>query len=155
MSPSMKAIFAKINFKDESGKKNVMGTSSAGFQDNQLDVLAKTVVKLTYYLFNNLDRQMIAALEKSMNMSGPHKRNIRRLIAELADQHIVLVDILKPTRRMSHNDRYMIFGKLCDIAERSERYDVGLLRRLISIGKKMDISDEEIERWVEKKGLAA
>lgn len=151
----MKAIFAKINFKDESGKKQVLGTSSAGFQDCQLDVPTKTVVKLTYYLFNNLDRQLITALEKSINVSGPHRRNIRRLIAELADQHVVLVDILKPARRMSHNDRYMIFGKLCDIAGRSDKYDVGFLRRLTAIGEKMDISTEEIDRWVEKKGLAA
>lgn len=150
----MKVIFSKKNFKDERGKAHAMGTSSAAFETAELSHSDETIIKLTYYLFHNLDRQMITALEKSLSQNRIHRKNIRSLIGQVAEQRMVLSDILKPVMRRSHRDRYAVFERLCDIASRCQKYEMGFLRRLLSIGKKLELADDEIYRCVETKGLA-
>lgn len=131
-----------------------MGTASSAFQNSDVDSEATTVVKLIQFLFHDLDRQMISALERGLGANEPHKRNIRRLIAQTAEQKPSMTQILKPTSRMSHNSHYSIFTRVCEISSKCQHGNASFMRRLIAIGKSLKLSKDEIYRAISITGLA-
>jgi len=134
----MKLNFRRLVPKDESKKNFVMGAASSGFKNAKLDQISILTVKLTLYLFEKLDRQMIAALEKFLDVRSEQRRNVTRLIGELSGKRSNL----------------SVFRKVCEVASKCQRYDVGTMHRLIAIGKAMKLSQNEIYQSIEKTGLA-
>ncbi len=150
----MKLNFRRLVPKDESKKNFVMGAASSGFKNAKLDQISILTVKLTFYLFEKLDRQMIAALEKFLDVRSEQRRNVTRLIGELSGKRSNLSEIIKPLMKSPHNDQYLVFRKVCEVASKCQRYDVGTMHRLIAIGKAMKLSENEIYQSIEKTGLA-
>jgi len=147
-------VFKKISRPDEGAKRHVMGAASMAFEDNELDFCTDATIKLVYYIFHTLDRNMIAALEKTLGISAPHRRNVRRMIAKVSEQKTVLSEILKPVTRRSHSDRYQIFHMVCRTVAVSQKYDVDFIRRIVRVGKAMELSEGEVLRCIENNKLA-
>ncbi len=150
----MKMVFRKINREDAGAKRFVMGAATAAFDDNKLDLHTQTTIKLIYFIFHTLDRNMITALEKTLGVSAPHRRNVRRLVAKVSEQRSVLGDILKPVVRKSHSERYRIFQSVCKTVSVSQKYDMDFIRRIVRVGKELGLSEDEIYRTVENHKLA-
>lgn len=150
----MKAIFKRSAKIDESAKCLSMGTASAAFQNRDLDEETVTIVKLVHYLFFNLDRQMIAVLERRLGSGEPQKRSIRRLIGRIAERVPSLSECLRSIDPKPHHTKYRIFSRVCEISAECDRYEEGFIRRLVSLGKTMGVSENEILGCIERAGLA-
>lgn len=150
----MKALFRKPGKVDNKAKRFAMGAASAAFKDQNLSIEMKTSIRLAYYLFGKLDRQIIAAMEINLNLNADHRRNIQRFIGEISNHSPNLQEITKPHIGSHHHRRYKIFGDLCKIASSHQRYEMAFIRRVISIGQALDISEDEIFRMIKQVGLA-
>ena len=150
----MRALFKNSVEADETAKSMSMGTASAAFKNSDIDDETVTIVKLIHYLFYNLDRQMIATLERGLGVGEPQKRSIRRLIGRIAEHKPSLSDCLKDIDPKSHHNRYRIFSRVCEISAKCERFEASFIRRLVSLGKTMDVSEDEVLRCIQRVGLA-
>jgi len=130
-----------------------MGAASAAFDQNELDLERSASIKLVHYLFHKLDGKLVLALEKNLGMSAPEKRNIRRLVGRVAEHNPSLEEILQPIRRANHNTKYRIFRNVCQISAGCDTEDMGFMRRLTAIGRTLDVSEDEMNRWIDKTGL--
>lgn len=150
----MKAIFSQPGKFLDGNRKNAMGAASLAFEDHQLDFQSVTALQITCYVFGTLDRQAISAMERSLNITAPHRRKVRRLVADMSEKKPSLREILKPMKRRDHNMAYSIFDKVCRMTSHSQRYDLSFLQKIITVGKAMGLSQGEIYRLIEKNGLA-
>lgn len=150
----MKAFFKKSGTTDHGAKRHVMGAASGAFADNKINAELKTSVHLAFFLFGKLDRKVISAMEVSLNLRSAHRENIRRFIGQISNQTASLPEIVKPHRNASHNTRYKIFGDVCKIAAGNPRFDMGFIKRLITIGKALGLSEDEVYRWIKQTRLA-
>lgn len=148
-------VFKKVNWKDDDRKRHALGAASSGFEAEGLDIHIQTTIKLIYYVFHTLDRNMIIALEKSLRLSAPHRRNVRKLIAKISEQPAVLSDYVKPFVRKSHCDRYSVFQSVCEIMAFSELQDEDYVRRIERIGRALGLEADEINRSIQSYDLAA
>ncbi len=150
----MKMIFRKINREDEGAKRFALGAATAVLEDSDLDLHTQTTVKLIYFIFHTLDRNMITALEKSLGVSAPHRRNVRRMIAKVSEQRAVLGEIIKPLMRKPHSERYRVFQSVCKTVAISQKFDMDFIRRIVRVGKELGLSEDEIYRTIKSYKLA-
>ncbi len=152
----MKAIFSNPGKLLDRKRHYVMGTASSAFQNDTLGFNTSMAIKLSCYIFGNLDRQAIAGMERSLNISAPYRRNVRRLVAQMSENSLSLNEILKPLKnRKDHHVAYLIFDSICAMTANSQRFDMSFMKKVISVGKAMGLAKNEIYRLVEKNGLAA
>lgn len=152
----MKASFSRPGKFFDSKRNHSMGAASSTFKDTELDFNVTIAIKLSCYIFGRLDRQAIAGLERSQNISAPHRQCVRRLVAQTSEQNPSLKDILKPLLvQKNHNLAYSVFNNVCVMTANSQRYDMSFLKKVIFVGKAMGLSEDEILRQIEKTGLAA
>lgn len=150
----MRAIFKNAGKTDESAKSMSMGAASIAFKNSELGDETITVVMLVHYLFYNLDRKMIAALERGLGSGEPQKRSIRRLIGRIAEQRPSLSECLRGIDPKPHHIKYRVFSRVCEVSAKCDRYEESFIRRLVSLGKTMDVSEDEVLRCIERVGLA-
>jgi len=150
----MKAIFGKNSGADTGRKKNVMGAASSTFYGNDLHKDTELTVKLTCYLYANSGGQLFAAIERALNLTAQHRKNVRSLVGKCLEHLETLPQILRPIRNSAHCRRYEIFSRVCEISTRYKKSDISFIRRLMDIGQAMELSESEIIRFVERNGLA-
>lgn len=150
----MRAVFKNSGHKDESAKCMSMGTASIAFKNSELDEDIVLIVHLIHYLFFNLDRKVIACLERGLGTGEPQKRSLRRLIGRISEYNPKLSETLKAIDPKPHHIKYRIFSRVCELSSKCDRFEESFIRRLISLGRAMDVSQEEVLRCFEKAGLA-
>ncbi len=150
----MKVFFKRSGPADHGMKKNVMGTASAAFADADLKEELKTSIHLAYFLFGRLDRKVISAMEITFNMNAAHRQNVRRFIGQVDNLKSPLKDIVRPFRNASHNTRYRIFGDFCEIISSNPDSDAAFIRRIASIGRALNLSEDEIFRCIKQTRIA-
>ncbi len=132
-----------------------MGTSSGAFNDKTLDQKSLIIIKLANHAFGSLDRVLITAIERDLQLRPEQRRNIHGEIAKLAGTSENIKTIVRPiVHKRDHNSAHALFCKLCEIASHSQRYDMSVLKKLVAIGKALRLSRDEIYRLIAKHQLA-
>ena len=150
----MKFSFKKSSYEDHGTARQPMGAAGGAFSKARLSEELKTSIRLAFHLFGTLDRQIISAMEVSLNLNASHREGVRRIVGEISNRKESLPEIIKPYRNATHHMRYRIFGDFCKIAAGHQRYDMGFIQKIISIGKAMDLSEDELYRWIKQAKLA-
>ena len=139
---------------DHSTKKFSLGAATRGVEALTTDQKTELMVSLAFHIFNRLDRQLVNSVERTLNLSAPHRVQIRRLVARLAEQKPSLSQILKPLRKHDHSTAYALFVSVCKMIAIDQRYDKRFLESIVVTGREMGLTQAEIYQVIEKYGLA-
>ncbi len=124
----------------------LMGTSTAGFAVQGLDVKTTALIKLSMFAFNR-DRYTIATLESALKLGdGRRYYAYQKLVAD-GQYEKSLKDIIHPYWRAingNHSSARVMFTKLCQLARDSRNTNKRTINRLVEIGQSLGLSPEDM-----------
>jgi len=128
----------------------LMGTSTAGFAVQGLDVKTTALIKLSMYAFKR-DRSTIVTIENSLRLGdGRRYHAYQKLVAD-ASYEKSLKDIIHPYWRAingNHSSARLMFTNLCQLARDSGNTNKRAVNRLVQIGQSLGLSPEDMGRAI-------
>ena len=126
----------------------LMGTSTAFFAVDGLDVKTTAVIKLCIYAFK-IDRFTTAALENALRLGdGRRYKAFQKLIVDSQfEKH--LADIIHPYKRAingNHSSARAMFTQLCQLARQTRNTSDYTMNRLLEIGRALGLTQKDMAR---------
>jgi len=124
----------------------LMGTSTASFAVQGLDVKTTALIRLSLYAFKK-DRYTIVTLENALKLGdGRRYYAYQKLVADAQNQKH-LKDIVHPYWRAingNHSSARLMFTNLCQLARDSRNTNKRTINRLVDIGQSLGLSPEDM-----------
>ena len=128
----------------------LMGTSTAAFAVQGLDVKTTALIKLSMYAFKR-DRSTIVTIENSLRLGdGRRYYAYQKLVAD-SQYEKGLTDIIHPYWRAingNHSSARLMFTNLCQLARDSGNTNKRAVNRLVQIGQSLGLSPEDMGRAI-------
>ena len=128
----------------------LMGTSTAAFAVQGLDVKTTALIKLSMFAFKR-DRYTIATLESALKLGdGRRYYAYQKLVADAAHEKS-LKDIVHPYWRAingNHSSARLMFTNLCQLARDTRNTNKRAIDRLVKIGQSLGLSPEDMGRAI-------
>jgi len=128
----------------------LMGTSTAGFAVQGLDVKTTALIKLSMFAFKR-DRSTIVTIENSLRLGdGRRYHAYQKLVAD-SQYEKGLTDIIHPYWRAingNHSSARLMFTNLCQLARDSGNTNKRAVNRLVQIGQSLGLSPEDMGRAI-------
>ena len=128
----------------------LMGTSTAGFAVQGLDVKTTALIKLSMFAFKR-DRYTIATLENALKLGdGRRYYAYQKLVADAAHEKS-LTDIVHPYWRAingNHSSARLMFTNLCQLARDTRNTNKRAIDRLVKIGQSLGLSPDDMGRAI-------
>lgn len=130
----------------------LMGTSTAGFAVQGLDVKTTALIKLSIYAFKR-NRATIIAIENALNLGDERRYHAYQKLVADADYQNNLEDIVYPywcAINGNHSSARLMFANLCQLARDSRNTDRRVVARLMQIGQSLGLSAEDMSLAIDK-----
>ena len=126
----------------------LMGSSTAMFAVQGLDVKTVALVRLAMAAFAKVDSRVVVGIESSLRLGdGRRYKAFHKLVSESQSQRQNIKDIVHPYWREingNHASARNMFTALCQLARDTRNTDKHTVNRLIKIGQTLGLSPEHM-----------
>jgi len=124
----------------------LMGTSTANFAVQGLDVKTTALIKLSLFAFKR-NRHTIISVENALRLGDSRRYHAYQKLVADANYQNCLEDIIHPYWRAingNHSSARLMFTNLCQLARDSRNTDRRAVNRLMQIGQSLGLSSEDM-----------
>ena len=128
----------------------LMGTSTAAFAVQGLDVKTTALIKLSMHAFKR-DRKTIVTIENALRLGDGRRYYVFQKLVADAQFEKSLTDIIHPYWRAingNHSSARLMFTNLCQLARDSGNTNKRAVNRLVQIGQSLGLSPEDMGRAI-------
>ena len=126
----------------------LMGTSTAMFAVQGLDVKTVALVRLALAAFSKVDSRVVVGIEASLKLGdGRRYKAFHQLVSESQSRRQGIKDIIHPYWREingNHASARNMFTSLCQLARDTRNTDKKTVSRLVTIGQSLGLSPENM-----------
>ena len=126
----------------------LMGTSTAMFNVQELDVKTIALIRLALVAFAKVDRTVVAGIERKLKLGdGRRYKAFHQLVADSQTCRQGIKDIVHPYLRAingNHASARNMFTALCQLARDTRNTDKKTVNRLLKIGQSLGLSPENM-----------
>lgn len=136
----------------------LMGTSTAYFKRMNAPIELELVVQLAVYVFPELDRRSVLAIERSLVSPTTNRHDIQRLLSAAIARRNSLSAILRSARQhdlSAHNDQQRLFTTLCKVISNAGVRSRTITERLKAVAKSLGLDENYSTGLLRTRGLLA
>lgn len=132
----------------EAAAGTLVGTSTP-YLINELDLRTETLIRLSFYAFENRGARIVTYLESALRLGTGHKqRAFLKIAAETGRRPNPKRIVHRYWRSVNGSSRMgqALFGELCNLAYATQNLDAATIDRLTKVGEALKLTREEMSR---------